>query len=344
MVISQISMKKKIVLFWMLMQVSIVTWAQVDTKEPQHIPPLKVAGQTASDTEYVCFDGVRKTPDPDYPYVRILWLFFIDGKMPVDCEGYIEVEDTLTNKTDIPFYKRKVGVDINKEEMDFLRKTPLRSATVHLTYTEYKKKSTHSYSYVMDISPAILFGGSAVFTITNNKRKGTFYYHYSSDKHSSGYLPKKNAAIYSPSSIKYYILNSNRINSYQHDMRNTISKEERKFRRRELSAKGELYRHLRFENGKCEKKGLAVVVKDWERSWENADDMAVMDSTFVRNGRNMSVCFMYKKQSYCIPIAQNILKENYLRGDSVKMDIVIFKQKDHLGIRHLAYVSAIEKQ
>ena len=127
-------------------------------------------------------------------------------------------------------------------------------------------------------------------------------------------------------------------------MQNTISQEERKFRRQELSAKGKLYRHLRFKNGKCEKTGLTVVIKDWEKSWENADDMAVMDSAFVRNVHNMSVCFMYKKQPYSIPIAQNILKENYLRGDSVKMDIVIFKQKDHLGIRHLAYVSAIEKQ
>ena len=131
------------------------------------------------------------------------------------------------------------------------------------------------------------------------------------------------------------------MNSYQHDMQNTISQEERKFRRQELSAKGKLYRHLRFENGKCEKKDLAVVIKDWEKSWENADDIAVMDSNFVQN---TSVRFMYKKQSYCIPIAKNILKENYFRGNSVKMDIVIFKQKDHLNIRHLAYVSAIEKQ
>ena len=262
----------------------------------------------------------------------------------MDCEGYIEVEDTLTNKREIPFYKRKVGVDLRKENMDFLRKTTLRNATVHLTYTEYKKKSTHSYSYEMKIYPAILFGGSTIFTIINDKRKGTFYYHYSSDKHSSGYVPKKNAAIYSPSSIKYYILNSNRINSYQHDMRNIISKEERKFRRRELSANGKLYKYLRFKNGKCEKNDLAVVIKDWEISWENADDIAVMDSTFIRNGRNMSVCFIYKKQPYCIPIAKNILKENYVQGDSVKMDIVIFKRKDHLGIRHLAYVSAIEKQ
>ncbi len=335
---------KKQFLLWILIHVIIVTWAQTDIKELQYVPPLKTQEQIESDTEYVCLDGVRKVPDPNYPYVRILWLFFIDGKMPMDCEGYIRVEDTLTNKREIPFYKRHLGVDIKKEEMDFLRKTPLRNATVHLTYTEYKKKSTHSYSYVMKISPAILFGGSAIFTIINNKRKGMFYYHYDSDKHSSGYVSKKIAAISSPSNIKYYISNSNRYNSYQHDMQNTISQEERKFRRQELSAKGKLYRHLRFENGKCEKKGLAVVVKDWERSWENADDMAVMDSTFVRNGRNMSVCFMYKKQSYCIPIAQNILKENYLRGDSVKMDIVIFKQKDHLGIRHLAYVSAIEKQ
>lgn len=335
---------KKQFLLWILIHVIIVTWAQTDIKELQYVPPLKTQEQIESDTEYVCFDGVRKVPDPNYPYVRMLWLFFIDGKIPMDCEGYIRVEDTLKNKREIPFYKRHLGIDIKKEEMDFLRKTPLRNATVHLTYTEYKKKSTHSYSYVMKISPAILFGGSAIFTIINNKRKGMFYYHYDSDKHSSGYVSKKIAAISSPSNIKYYISNSNRYNSYQHDMQNTISQEERKFRRQELSAKGKLYRHLRFENGKCEKKGLAVVVKDWERSWENADDMAVMDSTFVRNGRNMSVCFMYKKQSYCIPIAQNILKENYLRGDSVKMDIVIFKQKDHLGIRHLAYVSAIEKQ
>ena len=334
-------MKKNIVLLWILIHVIIVTWAQTDIKELQYVPPLKTQEQIESDTEYVCLDGVRKVPDPNYPYVRILWLFFIDGKMPMDCAGYIEVEDTLTNKKEIPFYNRMVGVDIDKEEMDFLRKTPLRNATIHLTYTEYKKKSTHSYSYVMKISPAILFGGSAIFTIINNKRKGMFYYHYGSDKHSSGYVSKKNAAIYSPSSIKYYISNSNRMNSYQHDMQNTISQEERKFRRRELSAYGKLYRCLRFKNGKCEKTGLTVVIKDWEKSWENADDMAVMDSNFVRN---TSMHFMYKKQSYCIPIAKNILKENYHFGDSVKIDIVIFKQKDHLNIRHLAYVSAIEKQ
>lgn len=100
----------------------------------------------------------------------------------------------------------------------------------------------------------------------------------------------------------------------------------------------ELYNNLFFQNGRCVKKGLKVVCQGGGKSWIDAEDIKMIDSTLVKN---TSMSFLYKKEKYYIPVSKDIDIDNYKNGDCLKIDITFIEKKDRFNYRYLSYVSSV---
>lgn len=100
----------------------------------------------------------------------------------------------------------------------------------------------------------------------------------------------------------------------------------------------DLYSHLNFQNGKCVKTGLKVICEGGGRSWIDADDIQLIDSTLVKN---TSLSFLYKGGKYYIPISKNISINNYKNGDCLIIDVTFIEKKDRFNFRYLSYVSNV---
>jgi len=104
-----------------------------------------------------------------------------------------------------------------------------------------------------------------------------------------------------------------------------------------------LYRNLTFENGKCKKNGVVVILTDIGKANErDIEDINAVDPRLLA-GSNTAIGFDFENYIYYLPIDDRVSTSNFDFGDTISIDIVFLSQKDRNGIRYLSYVSSIRK-
>jgi hypothetical protein len=107
-----------------------------------------------------------------------------------------------------------------------------------------------------------------------------------------------------------------------------------------------LYQNLTFIDGKCKKSGIVVIYGSFGRANEhNIEDINAIDSNLLLSSIT-ALEFDFEAHEYYIPIDDRIYSEidKYNRGDTVSIDIVFLLQKDRKGVRHLSYITSIQKK
>ena len=126
---------------------------------------------------------------------KINWILFIDGKIPqsIILRGeFICFENTPMEKI-IPFEYLIGDIKISENDMRYIEENGgnMEFIRVKLTYKEFAKHSHNEYIYSFEIEPRLLLPiyDYVVLRITNlNKKKGTFYFGYSTSYESTPLL------------------------------------------------------------------------------------------------------------------------------------------------------------